>query len=124
VKSALYIIQCGSDSAQGAGSALTEWILRRLHSENSTTGDFRSFERSISRSFLISADQAHAQHPNYKVHNLKNCFKLIFKKKLRRKEDKKEKNEKLKEKSQTVSNSRVNTKKITLHDSTVVRLWG
>ncbi len=50
--------EIGSRSAQGAASALTEHIMRRLTSPT-------SFELAVTRSFLISADQAHAIHPNY-----------------------------------------------------------
>ncbi|KRX52000.1 Aspartyl aminopeptidase [Trichinella sp. T9] len=58
--------ECGSMSAQGAMSSWTEWVLRRLQND--------AFERSVARSFLISADVAHAIHPNYKSkHDTNHC---------------------------------------------------
>ena len=50
--------EVGSESAQGAASALNEQIMRRLSTPE-------TFDISMAISFLISADQAHAVHPNY-----------------------------------------------------------
>ena len=55
--------EVGSDSSQGAGSPFLKNVLERLvlHSENSR----ELFFRSMANSFFISADMAHAVHPNY-----------------------------------------------------------
>ncbi|CAF1396365.1 unnamed protein product [Adineta steineri] len=49
--------EIGSESAQGAQSEFTQHILRRITRDE--------HERSIANSFLVSADMAHAIHPNY-----------------------------------------------------------
>jgi len=53
----------GSLSKQGAGSPFLRSVLQRIsfHFKN----DIESFYRAIAHSFLISADMAHAIHPNY-----------------------------------------------------------
>jgi len=52
--------EIGSVSTTGAQSNLIPTVLNRL----SPTAE--SLARSISKSFLISADMGHAVHPNYK----------------------------------------------------------
>lgn len=55
--------EVGSQTRQGAGSTFLYDVLRRI---NFCTGrNEENYYASISRSFLISADNAHAVHPNY-----------------------------------------------------------
>ncbi|MHA6493959.1 M18 family aminopeptidase [Pseudomonas borbori] len=51
--------EVGSTSACGADSAMLEQVLRRVLPEG------EGYVRSIQRSLLVSADNAHALHPNY-----------------------------------------------------------
>lgn len=67
----------GSVSAVGAQSAFSEWLLRRL-AANRLQNDPNAFERAISKSYLISADQAHASHPNYPEKHEVNYFLKFF----------------------------------------------
>lgn len=60
--------EIGSDTAQGAGSNLLPAVLRRLSSipgKKNTSISASAYEQTVSASFLVSADMAHAVHPNY-----------------------------------------------------------
>ncbi len=62
-KSMLFIAsdheEVGSESASGAGGSFLESTLKRIYS------DFEEYTQMIRSSILISADNAHAIHPNY-----------------------------------------------------------
>ncbi|KDP30945.1 hypothetical protein JCGZ_11321 [Jatropha curcas] len=55
--------EVGSDSAQGAGSPVMLDALSRITS--TFNSDSKLLQKAIQRSFLVSADMAHALHPNY-----------------------------------------------------------
>lgn len=55
--------ETGSGTKQGAGSPVLSNVLYRLI--ESQGGTFDDFARAIARTFMISADNAHAFHPNY-----------------------------------------------------------
>ena len=58
--------ECGSESAQGAGSNIIMQSLRRIYDllcEKDPSKD--TFYKTMQKSFLISADMAHGIHPNY-----------------------------------------------------------
>ncbi|KAL5332963.1 aminopeptidase I zinc metalloprotease [Aspergillus crustosus] len=60
--------EIGSRTAQGADSNVLPSIIRRLSVLPSTSGDVdtaTAYEQTLSTSFLLSADMAHAVHPNY-----------------------------------------------------------
>ena len=60
--------EVGSDSAQGAGSAMTEDALRRITRAlaGDQSDDLDDLDARARRaSFIVSADMAHAVHPNY-----------------------------------------------------------
>ena len=55
--------ETGSGTKQGAGSPVLANLLLRL--TVAAGGRFDDFGRAIARSFMVSADNAHAFHPNY-----------------------------------------------------------
>lgn len=56
--------EVGSGSAQGAAGPFLRDVLVRVV-EATSTGERAAFARAIARSFCVSADMAHAVHPNY-----------------------------------------------------------
>lgn len=55
--------ETGSGTKQGAHSPVLRDMLSRINA--SLGGDCEAFFRTVARSFMISADDAHAWHPNY-----------------------------------------------------------
>ncbi|XP_058787149.1 probable aspartyl aminopeptidase [Vicia villosa] len=55
--------ECGSNSAQGAGSPVVLDALSRI--THSFSPNSKLLEKAVQKSFLVSADMAHALHPNY-----------------------------------------------------------
>jgi len=56
--------ECGSRSAVGAQGSVLRDVVARIVAATSA-GEAQAFERAIASSFLVSADMAHAVHPNY-----------------------------------------------------------
>ena len=55
--------ETGSGTKQGAASPILHNIMMRI--VEASGGNFEDFSRAIAESFMISADNAHAVHPNY-----------------------------------------------------------
>ena len=55
--------ETGSQTKQGAGSPFLATMLKRIASAQS--GSEEAFYQAVERAFMISADNAHAWHPNY-----------------------------------------------------------
>lgn len=55
--------ECGSNSAQGAGSPVVLDAISRI--TDSFSPNSKLLEKAVQRSFLVSADMAHGLHPNY-----------------------------------------------------------
>lgn len=67
--------EVGSTSAQGAGSPVMKEAVDRISaalSGNSHSLDPETHASTIRKSFILSVDQAHAQHPNYPSKHEKN----------------------------------------------------
>jgi len=56
--------ECGSRSAAGAAGTVLKDVLARI-TESYPRSEAQAIQRALSRSFLVSADMAHAIHPNY-----------------------------------------------------------
>jgi aspartyl aminopeptidase len=56
--------ECGSRSAAGAAGTVLKDVLARIV-EAYPRSEAQGMQRALSRSFLVSADMAHAVHPNY-----------------------------------------------------------
>ena len=57
--------ECGSGSTSGADSSLVEELLRRLAEVEGPGAEAGALPRAVARGAMISADMAHAVHPNY-----------------------------------------------------------
>ena len=55
--------ETGSGTKQGAGSTVLASVMQRM--VESQGGNFDAFAQAVERSFMVSADNAHAFHPNY-----------------------------------------------------------
>lgn len=57
--------EVGSQTTAGADGSLVEWTLRRLAAMGAEGSETDALVRATTRSFQVSADMAHAVHPNY-----------------------------------------------------------
>lgn len=55
--------ETGSQTKQGAGSPFLSYMLKRIALAQSDTAE--AYYQAVERAFMISADNAHAWHPNY-----------------------------------------------------------
>ncbi len=71
--------EVGSGTAQGAGSPFLQDCIQRIVVSSCKGNAFEEMQRSLARSFLISADEAHSLHPNYTEKNDITNFPVINK---------------------------------------------
>ncbi|CAM9168041.1 unnamed protein product [Phaeothamnion confervicola] len=57
--------EVGSNSAPGAGGTLLPEAFRRITRALASNGGEEALEMALRRSYIVSADMAHALHPNY-----------------------------------------------------------
>lgn len=57
--------EVGSQSAQGADSNMIAEVTLRIHESLGRSSSMQDYYRAMRRSFMLSADMAHGQHPNY-----------------------------------------------------------
>ena len=57
--------ETGSQTKQGAGSPFLSMMLKRIAQSQSMSTGMEAFCQAVERAFMISADNAHAWHPNY-----------------------------------------------------------
>ena len=69
--------EVGSQTKQGAGSPFLRDTLERMICN--TGGNFEDFDIALSKSFIVSSDQAHSVHPNYIEKNDPTNFPMINK---------------------------------------------
>ena len=63
--------EIGSQTTEGAHSSFLEFVIRRLAEQ---TESRQAYERAVANSILVSADMAHAVHPNYSEQHDPNHF--------------------------------------------------
>ena len=67
--------EVGSGTKQGADSTFLEDVLRRIHAALGKDAD--AYYQDVARSFMLSADNAHAVHPNHPaITDSGNCVKM------------------------------------------------
>ena len=71
--------EVGSDSTHGAGSPIMKEIVERVNTCFGVGAGCEQFKLSLRKSFVISADVAHAVHPNYSAKHEANHGPLLNK---------------------------------------------